>query len=395
MPNRSANHYDVVVVGARCAGAATALLLARQGARVLVVDRSSHGADTVSTHALMPAGVLQLDRWGLLDRVVAAGTPAVRLNSFHLEAGTVPMPVGSAFGVDALYAPRRTVLDAILVDAAREAGAEVRYGVSVRDLARDDDGRVVGIHGTHGGAPFTASADVTVGADGMHSTVARRVGASITHAAGSTSACAYAYVHGADTDGYHWSFRPGVAAGMIPTNGGQTCVFVVAPPARLHRELTPDAEPGFHYLLGVAAPEFVDRLAGATPSPGLRRFPGLTGYLRKPFGPGWALVGDAGYYKDPLSAHGITDALRDAQLLAGALGSGTAGSGALAAYEAHRDRLSLPLFGIVDEIASFRWDAEEIGVHLLELSNAMNAELAAVAELDPVGADHGALAAAS
>ena len=143
------NRYDVVVVGARVAGSATALLLARAGLRVAVVERAAYGSDTVSTHGLMRAGVLQLSRWGLLDRVVAAGTPPVRRTTFRY-AGAEPVLVSikPSPGVDALYAPRRRVLDPIIVDAAAEAGAHVLHGVTVTGLLRDDAGRVRGVRAT-------------------------------------------------------------------------------------------------------------------------------------------------------------------------------------------------------------------------------------------------------
>ena len=126
--------YDVVIVGARAAGAATAVLLARQGMRVLVVDRDRYGTDTLSTHALMRGGVLLLSRWGLLDQIVDAGTPAIRRTTFYYGAETVSVAIKPSPGVDALYAPRRTLLDRVLVDAAVAAGAEVRFGVTVTGL---------------------------------------------------------------------------------------------------------------------------------------------------------------------------------------------------------------------------------------------------------------------
>src|SRR5262245_36813375 len=141
------DRYDAVIVGARPAGAATALLLARAGLRVLVVDRSRYGDDTLSTHALMRGGVLQLHRWGLLDRIVDAGTPAVRGTTFQIGSDRISIEIKSAHGVDALYAPRRTVLDPILVDAAIEAGADVRFETTVTGLHRDDRGRVTGVTG--------------------------------------------------------------------------------------------------------------------------------------------------------------------------------------------------------------------------------------------------------
>ena len=142
----------MVIAGARCAGAATAMLLARQGARVLLLDRSRYGADTLSTHALMRGGVHQLYRWGLLPRVIAAGTPTVRSATFHLPGGVSTVEIRPKHGVDGLYAPRRTVLDAILVDAALSAGADVRFGTSVTGLRRDRTGRVIGITGRAGAA---------------------------------------------------------------------------------------------------------------------------------------------------------------------------------------------------------------------------------------------------
>src|SRR6476469_4368532 len=137
--------FDIVVVGARCAGAATAMLLARAGARVLLVDRGAYGSDTLSTHALMRGAVLQLHRWGVLPAIVAAGTPAVQATTFSYRDQDVTVPIEPRFGVTALYAPRRALLDRILVDAAAASGAEVNYGVRLDDLVVDDRGRVRGI----------------------------------------------------------------------------------------------------------------------------------------------------------------------------------------------------------------------------------------------------------
>ena len=153
MSTANTQHYDVIIAGARCAGAATALLLARQGARVLVLDKSRYGTDTLSTHALMRGAVLQLHRWGLLPAVAGAGTPPVRSTTFHLADAVTTIPVKPRHGVEALYAPRRSVLDAILADAARGAGADVRFGATVTGLRRDRAGRVTGITGRVGAGP--------------------------------------------------------------------------------------------------------------------------------------------------------------------------------------------------------------------------------------------------
>src|SRR4029453_16655211 len=135
---------DAIIVGARCAGAATALLLARAGARVLVVDKGRYGTDTLSTHALMRGAVLQLHRWGVLPAIVAAGTPPVRSTTFSYTNQDVTVPIEPKYGVSALYAPRRALLDRILVDAAAASGAEVGYGVRIDDVIVDR-GRVRGI----------------------------------------------------------------------------------------------------------------------------------------------------------------------------------------------------------------------------------------------------------
>ena len=382
--------YDVVVVGARPAGAATAMVLARAGLRVLVVDRSHYGADTISTHALMRGGVLQLARWGLLDTVAAAGTPPVRGCVFHYGEDRIRVPIKPGFGVDALYAPRRTVLDPILVGAARDAGAEVRFGVAVAGLRRDGHGRVTGVVGRdEGGAAFEIGARITVGADGLGSTVARFAGAPVERAAASAVAFIYGYWDGLPVQDYELFYRPGVTAGLFPTNGGQVCVFAGTSPRRFRLETRAGVTPAYTRLLGEAAPEVL--AAGARPPKRLRVFAGRRpGYLRQATGPGWALVGDAGYFKDPVTAHGITDALRDAELLARAIITAARGEAdeavALAAYQATRDRLSERLFATTDAIASFTWDLDHIPMLLRQLSEAMSDEVTWLSELEPIGA---------
>src|SRR5262249_45648172 len=169
--------YDAIVVGARCAGAPTAMLLARRGWRVLLVDRASFPSDTVSTHLMHAPAVAALARWGLLDRVVASGCPPIRNYSFDFGPITIsgsPRPVD---GISTAYAPRRTVLGKILVDAAAEAGAEVRERYTVDEILIED-GIVIGIRGrSEGGKPTAERARVVIGADGRNSQVARAVGA--------------------------------------------------------------------------------------------------------------------------------------------------------------------------------------------------------------------------
>ena len=373
--------YDVVVVGARAAGASTAFLLARAGLRVLLLDRGRYGSDTMSTHALMRGGVLQLSRWGLLDAIVDAGTPPVRLTTFRYSTEVVPVEIAPSFEVDALYAPRRTVLDRVLVDAAVASGAELRFGTAVTDLCRDRRGVVTGVVGrTRDGERFRAHARAVVGADGIWSSVATLVAAPLERRGTSTSAVTYGYWAGLETDGYEWNFRPGAASGVIPTNDGLACVFAGAPRERMGRG-------GMETLLRVVAdssPELATRLARGSTRGTVRFFRGHPGFVRRSWGSGWALVGDAGYFKDPITAHGLTDALRDAELLAGAILDvlgGVEQRVALAGYQATRDALSADLFDVTDVIAGHRWTDEEISDLLLRLSRSMSAEVSALAAM--------------
>lgn len=379
------SRYDVVVVGARVAGAATAMLLARRGYDVLVVDRATHGAETLSTHALMKGGVLQLHRWGLLDRIIAAGTPPVRTTTFHYGDEDVPVPFRPAGAVDAWYAPRRTLLDPVLVDAARDAGAGVAFGTSVTGLVHDDDGTVVGVEASGAdGAPLVARARVVIGADGVSSRVARSVAVSEYLSARGASAVVYAYFEPLDVAGYEWHWVPGAAAGAIPTNdgtlvwsGGSTRTVDVTGSRR---------EPEFWSMLHQAAPHLAAQVRDAARTSRWHAWAGRRAFHRRSWGPGWALVGDAAHFTDPISAHGITDAFRDAEFLAAALdtalGGTTSFGDALARYETARDRLAVPLFRAVDRIAEFDWDLDAVREHLLRVSKVMQAETRVILALD-------------
>lgn len=366
--------HDVVIVGARAAGAATALLLARAGHDVLVVDRATYGSDTLSTHALMRGGVLQLERWGLLERIVAASTPPVHRVTFDYGGAPVVVDVDQP-----LYAPRRTVLDRILVDAAREAGADVRFGVDVTGLRVDVTGRVTGIDTRGaGGTTRRHTATLTVGADGMRSSVARLVAAPVTATAAHATASIYGHYRNVPTDGYEWNFGTRATSGAIPTNDGRTCVFVGATPERFHGALRWDRPAAMRTLLAEVSPDLGARVADGRLEGPLRAFPGVPGWLRRPFGDGWALVGDAGHFKDPATAHGLSDALRDAELLVHAVDDGLTGTmpmgAALAGYERVRDELSRALFETTDMIAGFGWRLPDLQVLHERLSDGMQQE---------------------
>jgi menaquinone-9 beta-reductase len=371
--------YDVVIVGARCAGAATALLLARSGAKALVVDRQAYGADTMSTHALMRGAVLQLTRWGLIAKVAAAATPSIRSTTFHYGDEAVPVEIKSDHGVDCLFAPRRTVLDPLLVDAAREAGAEVRHGVAVSGLQFTPGGRVVGVSlKDASGACVSVRSDIVIGADGRQSTVAKLVNAQTYVEGLNAGAFVFGYFQGLDREGVHWHFARNVAAGVIPTNGGH-CVFAAVPSRRFLTTFSGDPAQGFSKVLASNSAELGAAVARATPTARLRVFAGAPSYLRQCQGPGWALVGDAGYFKDPLTAHGITDALRDAELLSRGIAGGS--SAALEAYQSERDTHSLPFMRITDAIASLAWSLDEVKQLHAGLSVVMKNETHHIAKL--------------
>lgn len=369
--------YDVVIVGARAAGAATAMQLAERGLEVLLVDRGEYGTDTLSTHALMRGAVLQLQRWGLLQQVEASATPPIRRTAFHYGDTVLNIALEPSHGVEALYAPRRTVLDPILVDAAKAAGATVRFRTGLVDLVRDAEGRVIGalLKGPTG-ATYAVAAERVIGADGAGSTVARQVAAPFEHRAAHATAVIYGYWSGLEVEGYHWHYRPGTSAGVIPTTGGQTCVFAAMPSARLKGGDYPAL---YRAVLAECAPDLAVRLDEARLEGRLAAFAGRPGFLRSSHGPGWALVGDAGYFKDPITAHGLTDALRDAELLARAVATGT--EAALDDFATLRRAFSLPLLEVTDRIAAFDWDLGRLQALHLALNKAMQPEVEHLASL--------------
>ena len=372
--------FDVLVVGARCAGAATALLLARAGARVLVIDRGVYGTDTVSTHALMRGGVMQLQRWGVLPRIVRAGTPAVRLTTFGYRTRQLSVAIEPRYGVDALYAPRRTVLDRALVDEATLAGAEFSYRTLFADLLRDSQDRVNGAVIVSGNGRLSVHADLVIGADGMHSTVAQHTQAPKVLSGRHKTATLYSYWQGLETQGYEWHYATRASLGVIPTNDA-VCVFVSMPPDNFAALRGMRASEAYEHALRHRFPQLSERLRAATRVEPVRGIGGEYGFLKQSVGGGWALVGDAGYFKDPLTAHGITDALRDAELLARAVIRGT--PDALTEYMRTQQTLSQRLFEVTDQMASFDWTDDELQQLHRTLSREMVREQRALAELAP------------
>lgn len=373
------DRYDAIIVGARAAGAATAMLMARRGMKVLAVDRARYGSDTLSTHALMRTAVVQLNRWGLLHRVRLTGAPPVNRVVFHYPDETAMVDIRPSDGVDALVAPRRTVLDRLLVDAAREAGADVRFGIIVDDVKRDASGRVTGISARdEQGAELTLSADLVVGADGIRSIVAQAVGAEVTRRAINSGACVYGYYSGVEAAGYEWAYALGAGAGMIPTNDGQVCVFVGGTEEDFRRRVFPNLERSVPAVLREVSPDLAERVDAGTKVARFRGFAGVRGYVRECRGDGWALVGDAGYFRDPITTHGISDAFRDAELLARA----AAGEMSMDAYQSMRDSVTGGLFTVTDRIAGYDWSLDELRGYLREVSRAMKPEMELIERLD-------------
>ncbi len=358
------------------------MLLARRGLRTVLIDRGDASSDPLSTHALLRGGVLQLSRWGLLDDVIAAGTPPVRRSTFRYGDEVAVMTVRPSSGVDALYAPRRNVLDRLLVGAAMEAGAEVRYGTRVTDVIVQR-GRVAGVV-TDGdpGADESVLAPLVIGADGVGSTIARAVGAPTLRVATNLSAMSYGYWSDLETDGYEWTFRPNACSGIIPTNDGEACVFAAGSPGRIGT----GGVALIHDVIAEGSPAVAERLRAATPRSSARTWTGQRGYIRQSWGPGWALVGDAGCFSDPIGLHGLTDAFRDAEILSRAVADGLGGGepidDSLEQYQSTRDRLCAPLFEVVDRIASHDWSDEEITRLLSKLMSALADEVEAITELE-------------
>jgi flavin-dependent dehydrogenase len=316
------HRYDVVVVGARAAGAATAMLLARQGHDVLLVDRTFFPADTISTHQLARPGVVQLHRWGLLPDVLSSGAPAIREVSFTAEGETVRRTVKESAGVDHLVAPRRQVLDTIVAEAAVAAGVVLCSGVSIIGVRRDGTGRVVGVHGQdRSGALVVFDGRFVVGADGLTSRVARSVGAPMLEKRPDGGAVQYAYYAGVPWQGIELIGVDRSLVGVFPTHDDEACVWVAAPTedTRAARRRTGYRAEAFTAQLAHGAPELAARLREGqrvSPVTGMLRMPN---HIRQSYGPGWALVGDAGYHRDAITGHGMSDAYRDAELLAEAL----------------------------------------------------------------------------
>jgi 2-polyprenyl-6-methoxyphenol hydroxylase-like FAD-dependent oxidoreductase len=349
----AAESFDVIVVGARCAGSATAMLLARKGYRVLVVDRATFPSDTLSTHVLHPPGAAALLRWGLLDRLAASGCPPIHTYAYDFGPFTIAGAPGTGEAPVA-YCPRRTILDKMLADAASEAGAELREACAVEEILVED-GRAAGVRcRSKRDSAGIARARVIVGADGRRSKTAATFRPESYDEKPPLLAAYYAYWSNLPMDGRFETYirdRRGFAA--APTHDGLTMVIAGWPYAELAANRQ-DIEGSILATIGLA-PEFADRLRRATRE---SRFTGaaVPNYFRRPYGSGWALVGDAGYNRDFITGQGMTDAFHDAELCVQAIDRALWGrqpfEAAMASYQQRRDARVKSMYDYTCQLAT-------------------------------------------
>ena len=320
--------HDVIIVGARCAGSSLAMLLARHGVRVLLVDRASFPSDIPHGHFIHRHGPRRLRDWGLLDRITEH-TPAI--TSMILDAGDFPLLArnlvedGLAWG----YGPRRVTLDAILMEAAAVCGAEVRPAFNVFEYIIEN-GTVVGIHGrTQTGGTVLERAPLVIGADGRNSGLARAVNAPVYNQVPPLLCYYFSYWSGVATEPFELYVRNAARRVIFSfqTEHDLFAVFVGAPMEEFD-SFRRDVEPAFMRSLDLT-PDFAARLRAGRREERFYGCSDLPNFYRKPYGSGWALVGDAGVHKDPFLALGIADAFRDAEFLADAIREGLGGTRSL------------------------------------------------------------------
>jgi flavin-dependent dehydrogenase len=337
--------YDAIVVGARCAGSPTAMLLAQRGYTVLLVDRATFPSDIMSTHFIQPPGVGSLYRWGLAEAVLATNAPPISqmtmtINGQSTEIAFVRPDGRPGVGV----CPRRILLDKILVDAAVAAGAELREQFIVEDLLRDQNGAVTGIAGRHGGSDVREEARIVIGADGLHSKVARLVEIEEYNRVESLVCGYYSYFSGVPS-GMEIYGGPNAGSLFFPTNDGNTCI-VAGRPVSYFDKFRKDAESAFFETLAVLGLE--ERVRAGKREERFLGAADLPHYFRKPYGPGWALIGDAGTHVDPTNGQGIMKAFIEVEMLVPSLDDGLSGrvpmEEALAAFHQRRDDFCVPIF---------------------------------------------------
>ena len=345
--------YDAIIVGARVAGSPTAMLLAQKGYKVLLLDRDTFPSDTISTHILFSRGFSRLKKWGLSEKVLASGCPQLNKVTFDLGPFALTGTPPSFQNTTENAAPRRYILDKILLDAAVEAGAELRENCIVEELIMSE-GRVTGVRcKTKEGKSFTEYGRIAIGADGRNSVVAREVKAHEYNAVPKVSCWFYSYWSGVDIDNLTLYALPYNAVGFIPTNDDLICL-TVACLAGEFMSFRKDIEG--NYLKAIAQVESLrDKMQDAKRESRITAMADLPNFYRQSYGPGWALVGDAGYHKDPITGQGMSDAIIYAEKLAEAIDAGFSGKenlmDALEKYQTERDEATLPMYHFTCDFA--------------------------------------------
>ena len=339
--------YDVIVVGARCAGSPTAMLLAQRGYRVLMVDRDRFPSDVISTHYIHSRGVDRLLEWGLLDAVLATNCPPITKRRVASPEGVLEEDLdlaGSKSGM--ALCPRRTVLDAILVDAAVEAGVEFRAGLSVSDVLRDGD-TVTGIVGRSDGGEVSITARMVIGADGQYSRIARAVEAEDYEREETVLFAYYAYFSGVSSPGLEFSMGDGGGALVFQTNDDQVCVGLGWAIDRLG-EFRQDIETNFYATIDGMIGDLGARVRAGRRESDFFGMTDLPYFKRQSHGPGWALAGDAGYHIDPIGGHGMSNAWDHLPLLVDAVDDTLSGrrpaEEAMAGFQRRRDEVLQPFW---------------------------------------------------
>jgi 2-polyprenyl-6-methoxyphenol hydroxylase-like FAD-dependent oxidoreductase len=382
--------YDAIIVGARCAGSPTAMLLARKGYRVLLVDKATFPSDTISTHILWPHGAEILARWGLLDRLAATGLrPICQDMTYDVGACALRGSVPEANRGGGGFCPRRTVLDTLLLSAAAESGAEVREAFAVDEILFEGD-RVVGIRGRHRGQPVEERARIVIGADGIHSFVAKAVRAAEYDTRPPRTCGYYSYFSGVPHEDMELYLRAYVAFGAVPTNDDHLLLMFAWPASEFSLVRT-DIDEHVRMALELA-PDLAERVRDGKRVERWYGMPGVRSYFRKPYGEGWALVGDASYNRDPLTAQGMSDAFLEAETLVEALHAAFSGRGVfselLAAHEVARNERVRPMYEFTYEIAALEPPPPEMRSLFYALRGdpeATNAFLSAITGATPIG----------
>jgi flavin-dependent dehydrogenase len=383
--------YDAIIVGARCAGSPTGMLLARKGYRVLVVDKATFPSDTISTHILWPHGTEKLARWGLSGALEATGAPPIcRRMSFDVGPfalrGTIPDANEGRGG----FCPRRTVLDTLLLNAAAASGAEIREAFTVESLLFDGDA-VVGIRGRHrGGTAVEERARIVIGADGVRSFVAKQTQAPEYDRRPIIACGYYSYFRDVPQDDIELYVREHCAFGVVPTNDGLHLVMVNWPTSDF-AAVRADVEGQVQRALAMS-PDVAERVNSGKREETWYGTVGVPNYFRKPYGNGWALVGDASYNRDPITAQGMSDAFIEAELLADAIDAGFSGRDdlerALSAVEAARNDRVRPMYEFTAQLAALEPPPppmQELFAALRDNREATDAFFSAITGATPLG----------